>query len=163
MKTVTGVLLAAAFAGILGIAWYSAHVLGEVYHAQAAELDSLRHRAARVDSVFVHDTVRLTQWRTRFDTLQDTVLQHLTDTVKVREFVRVADSTIAACSAVVLTCEARVAARDSLIAVQAAVIDAEHAKDRLPLFHVKLPSRTASLGLGVALGFGASLLLGGHR
>ena len=69
----------------------------------------------RADSVFVRDTITLTRVATRFRTAVDSVVR--TDTLTQREsvFVSLADSTIRACYAVVESCNARVAARDSLI------------------------------------------------
>lgn len=66
---------------------------------------------ARVDTVYRADTVRLTRWRTQYDTLRTTLNVH--DTVEVLRFVAVADSTITACSVALVTCEQRVAARDA--------------------------------------------------
>lgn len=69
----------------------------------------------RVDSVFTADTVRLTSVLKRYVTRRDTILHELTDTVRVREFVTLTDSAIAACRVAVDSCTARVAARDSMI------------------------------------------------
>jgi hypothetical protein len=79
----------------------------------------------QVDSVYVRDTVRLARWRDRWDSVR------VTDTVVVADIVYVprdaADSTISACYAVIRSCEARVAARDSLAASLQGALQAERA------------------------------------
>lgn len=50
----------------------------------------------------VRDTIKLTQWRTRYDTVR--VEYRITDTVWVKEYVRVSDSTIRACMDAVGSC-----------------------------------------------------------
>lgn len=83
---------------------------------------ALAQRVARVDTVYRRDTVRLRQQLTRWDTVTREVAA-LPDTVLVpvevvRWVAREADSTVQACRVVVLTCEQRVAVRDSLISAQ---------------------------------------------
>jgi hypothetical protein len=79
--------------------------------ALLAENKALAAQAATVDSVYVRDTLTLTRTRTRTDSILsvDTLLR--VDTVRAI----VADER-AACSAVIRTCEERVAVRDSRIA-----------------------------------------------
>lgn len=60
-----------------------------------------------LDTVYRTDTLRLTQWRTRYDTLVET--RDIHDTVWVKEFIAVADTTIKLCTAALKTCEQRVA------------------------------------------------------
>lgn len=60
-----------------------------------------------LDTVYRTDTLRLTQWRTRYDTLVET--RDIHDTVWVQEFIAVADTTIKLCTAALKTCEQRVA------------------------------------------------------
>lgn len=85
--------------------------------AKRLQSDSAKAAASvrRTDSVFSRDTVRLRVTETRYKTLRDTIVSRLTDTLRVREFVTLADSTIGACRAAVSSCERRVAVRDSLI------------------------------------------------
>jgi len=67
-----------------------------------------QYYALAVDSLtkaFRVDTVVLTQEKKVYQAVHDTVLNHLTDTVVVREFVRVADSTISACDQALNGCE----------------------------------------------------------
>jgi hypothetical protein len=83
----------------------------------AARIDSLTGASARRDTLYVTDT--LTRWRTvrTTETLIDTLLRSDTVVLTRRESVIVfaADSAIQACRSIVLGCEARVAARDSLL------------------------------------------------
>ena len=60
-----------------------------------------------LDTVYKTDTLRLTQWRTRYDTLVAT--RDIHDTTWVQEFILVADTTIKLCTAALRTCEERVA------------------------------------------------------
>ena len=91
------------------------------WQAIAKRLQSDSARAAnairRTDSVFFADTITLTRTRDRFVRVVDSI--RTTDTLTVRESVLVAtaDTALRACQAVVASCVARVAARDSLIGV----------------------------------------------
>lgn len=74
-------------------------------------IGELSKQAARVESTYVRDTVRLRVWRTHWDTLKHVI--RLTDTVPVpvevvREVVKTADSTVQACGSALRTCEERV-------------------------------------------------------
>ncbi len=96
-------------------------------------LVEVRKQSARVDTVYRRDTVKLTRTIARTDSLRDTLLVHLTDTLKVREFIAAADSTIHACTEVANTCATRLALKDQEIAaltikVKAApaALDARH-------------------------------------
>lgn len=80
----------------------------------------LEDEAGVVDTAYVHDTVTFTRWRTRLDTLAVDI--KVTDTVAVRQFIAVADSTVRSCSVALQTCEARVALRDLRIAVLDSII-----------------------------------------
>ena len=86
--------------------------------AKRLQADSARAANAirRTDSVFFADTITLTRTRDRFVRVVDSI--RTTDTLTVRESVLVAtaDTALRACQAVVTSCVARVAARDSLIA-----------------------------------------------
>ena len=87
--------------------------------AKRLQADSARAANAirRTDSVFFADTITLTRTRDRFVRVVDSI--RTTDTLTVRESVLVAtaDTALRACQAVVTSCVARVAARDSLIGV----------------------------------------------
>jgi hypothetical protein len=97
---------------------------------------------AKLDTVYLTDTLRLTQWRTKYTALHDTL--KISDTVWVKSFIVAADSTITACTKAVMTCEQR----DLLRKVRIAELERG---DRL--FGIKLPSRTVMLGIGVLGGF----------
>lgn len=78
--------------------------------------DSLATVVRQTDSVFVVDTMKLQSVRTRYVTARDTLTFRITDTVKVREVLNLADSTIKACTDAVSSCAVTLRARDSLIA-----------------------------------------------
>jgi hypothetical protein len=71
-----------------------------------AAVDSLKQIEASLRELYRTDTVTLTRWRTRWDSI---VGPGRTDTLTVGQVIGVADSTIRACTAVVQTCEQRVA------------------------------------------------------
>src|SRR4051812_26823038 len=107
-------------------------------HGAAVALD---HRKAQVDTVARVDSIRWQRW--------DTVYTHSTDTVRVRDtlYVRksVADSTVRACSVAFLSCERRVAVRDSIIAKR----DSVHVVDSLSFRAAAGDARRAKLVWGV--------------
>lgn len=76
----------------------------------AAKRDTVRVELLRLDTVYQRDTVRLTRWRERWDTVSRDVERWKHDTVEVVRFVQVADSTIRACVAALATCEQQKAA-----------------------------------------------------
>ncbi len=78
--------------------------------ALAAKRDTVRVELLRLDTVYQLDTVRLTRWRERWDTVRQDVERWKHDTIRVVEYVRVADSTIRACVAALATCEQQKAA-----------------------------------------------------
>lgn len=146
-------LVAAVIGGVKAFSCYSESIGAR--DAKIAALSStvaaLQKSTARTDTVYRVDTMRFTKWKTNYDTLRDTVLTHLTDTLRIKEYVHVTDSTIAACSAVVLTCEQRVAQRDSIIDLQGLRLKAERGRDRI--LGIKLPSRTTMFLSGAVAGF----------
>jgi hypothetical protein len=74
--------------------------------------DSITERVAA--TVVTRDTVRLTQWVTRRDTLRTTL--RLTDTIRVAQFIAVQDSTIHACREAVGSLTTLCQKKDTLIA-----------------------------------------------
>ena len=101
---------------------------------------------ARADSlkvVYRTDTLRLTKWRTRFDTALVTL--NVTDTVEVLRFVAMADSTIKSCSVALSTCEARVGAAEAITAQWRSKFEAERA--RRPSFIGQLGKYAAVAGV----------------
>lgn len=69
-------------------------------HSRQADsvLRVITPQLALVDTKVVRDTVTIRREIARQVTLRDTLLEHLTDTVRVKEFVRAADSVQHACS-----------------------------------------------------------------
>lgn len=103
--------------------------------AAEQEIARLQLAGAKVDTVFARDTLTLTQRVIQWRTLRDTLV--LSDTVRVpgpvvREIVRVADSTVSACTAVLRDCGAMrtllTAQRDSL------AVQLERARKTKPRF-----------------------------
>jgi hypothetical protein len=86
---------------------------------QRLQQDSARAAGTvrRTDSLFFRDTVRLRDAVTRFVHRTDSLFVTDTFTVRERIIVATADTVIRACQATVTSCQARVAARDSLIIV----------------------------------------------
>lgn len=84
--------------------------------ATTAKRDSLTANVKKTDSVFVVDTMKLQSVRTRYVASRDTLTFRITDTVRVREVLNLADSTVRACTDAVSSCAATIKARDSLIA-----------------------------------------------
>jgi hypothetical protein len=127
---VTALLLRVApWLALVGVAWFGGCQYAENRQADAriAALTErnayLEDRVDIVDTVYDVDTVRFTRWRTKYDTLADSV--RITDTVWVKEMIAVADSTVAACTDALRTCEVRVAYRDSIIAVADSILATE--------------------------------------
>ena len=104
---------------LLAVAWFGGcqyaknREMGREVHRLERARAALVLRAQVVDTVYRTDTVRLSRLKVRYDTLL--VDHRITDTVWVKQFVQVADSTIVACSGALETCGARVAIRDSMI------------------------------------------------
>lgn len=86
------------------------------------------------------------------DTMPTTIAPPPFDPGPATDFIHAADSALAACSVVVLSCEKRADAQKARADSLGVQLTAERGKDRLPLFHVKLPSRSASLVGGLAAG-----------
>ena len=63
-------------------------------------------RLARVDTLLVRDTVTVRRTIARVDSLRDTLLVRLTDTLVVKEFIARTDSALQACSALAGDCAA---------------------------------------------------------
>ena len=70
-------------------------------------IQALRQQSQRIDSLYQTDTLTLTKWKTKWDS----VLVHDTthDTITVERIIQVADSTIRSCSRALRTCEDQVA------------------------------------------------------
>ncbi|MGJ0510248.1 MAG: hypothetical protein ACR652_24650 [Methylocystis sp.] len=80
----------------------------ERYRIADSTLAVLKVAQRKIDSVFVRDTLRFTRWRDSVTIRHDTVLAHLTDTIRVKELIQVQDSAIATCTNLLSSCSARV-------------------------------------------------------
>jgi hypothetical protein len=97
-------------------------VLAERLRASDSTVRELTRRAAKVETVYQQQVVRLTRRLVHWDTVRAGV-DTLRDTVRVpvevvRWITATADSTIRECRIVQQTCEQRVAQRDSLLALR---------------------------------------------
>lgn len=73
----------------------------------------LRADSAKLDERYRIDTLTLTQWKTKWKTLTDTLRISDTDTITIEKVVAVADNTIRACAASLTTCENRIGNAES--------------------------------------------------
>lgn len=99
MKTVVLVVLILV---ALALGYKTIHDWGSNKEYQH-QIDSLKQQESGLITVYRTDTIRLTRWLTKYDTLYKD--QHITDTIWVKQFVLTADSTIKSCSAALNTCE----------------------------------------------------------
>lgn len=98
-----------------GGVWREMTDRGREVRRLTAVSDSLARVVARVDTQYVREVQTFTRWRTVRDTLRDSLT--ITDTVEVTRFIAVQDSTIAACSAALVTCDDRVRLRDQRLLI----------------------------------------------
>lgn len=101
----------------------------ERYAVADSALRATAKQTARTDTLIVHDTKTVRQTIARVDTLRDTVLAHLTDTLVVKEFVTRADSALKACTELANDCATfrtlanqRFAAYEAKLAAQPAMV-----------------------------------------
>jgi hypothetical protein len=118
-------LIAALVLVVVGLCAHERHAL--IQQGIAQERSRLADSTLRVvvpqrlvhDTAVVHDTVRVRSTIARVDTLRDTVLTHLTDTVLVKEYVTRTDSALHACTELLNDCAAfRVSANQTIAALQ---------------------------------------------
>lgn len=117
------VLLVAGAAVMAGGWLYRAGIEAERDRVRAqgarAQIRTVTETLKVVEVQYRTDTLRLREWRTKWDTL--ITERHYHDTVWVERVIAVADSTIKACTAALTTCERRVALeqqRAALLATQ---------------------------------------------
>ena len=120
----------------------------------AGVVDSLERVKARVDTVHAVTVRHVVRQVTRLDTLTQTVERWKFDTITVVEYVTRADSLARACTALIESCEARVNARDALLATQGQKFRAD-----LAIVQAKVPSRLDRLR-GAALWLSAGYVVG---
>jgi hypothetical protein len=111
MKQLAGWVLLGAIAVVaLGLYGREQRARGRA-EAHLVELriknDSLALAQRRVDTLYRVQRDTFYRYRDRLDTLTVTVERWMHDTVQVVRFVALADSTVRACSAALLTCEER--------------------------------------------------------
>lgn len=101
------VALALVVGGAVALASYERGVgraqQQQVDAAQAAHVAQIA--VVKAETVLVARVDTFTRWRTKLVPVRDMLLKHLTDTVLVKQYVRAADSTIRACSDVILSCD----------------------------------------------------------
>jgi hypothetical protein len=156
MTTRAGILLA-LLAALTVYGLIDAYSRGHADGLSDASTVALRPRVMVVkmtDTAYRTDTIRLNRWRDRWDSVR------VTDTL-VRDSIvyvprDVADSTISACRSVVLSCERRVAARDTLIEALHASLRAERAAkpSRVRVALDRAFWAAAGVGVGVILNAG---------
>lgn len=103
--------LVAVALGFGALMWHE-HNVAEVGRGIALErarvadstLKSLKPLTAKAETLFVHDTVKLSHLVSHTDTLRDTVLKHLQDTIYVKAYIQASDSTIKACTSALHDC-----------------------------------------------------------
>ena len=112
-KLILGAVIVALLAGWLWSNNRNQYRLGQL-SLRLASADSVakvaRHEADLLAGVYRVDTLRLTRLKTITDSFTVTVERWKRDTLKVVEYVIRTDSTIAACTQALATCDARVAA-----------------------------------------------------
>lgn len=95
-----------------------------------ARIDTLIVRVAQADTVRVRDSIRVIHTVHALDTVRQTVLDHLTDTLTVKEFVYKTDTLRAACLACTASASRFKKATDSLNAANAQLIRQLERKSR---------------------------------
>lgn len=96
-------------------------------------IEALQAQSAKLDTVYLRDTLTLTKWRNNWDALaaqwreesageRDTIT--LRDTITVERLIATADTTIRACTQALRTCESQQAVLRSLITVDSSTIRA---------------------------------------
>lgn len=147
-------VLVAVLAALVAYALTDAYARGHrdgLVDVSAARVREVERIVYRTDTLYKTDTLRLARWRTLWDSVR------VTDTLVRDSVVYVprdaADSVVSACYAVVRSCEARVAARDSLISSLRVSLKQAQAKDsKLKLWADRALWFGAGLGVGAVVG-----------
>lgn len=137
----------AALSALVGVAFELGRRqerVAQLSHAQAAVVETLRV----VDTVYARDTLRFVRWRTRWDTVAQTVEHWKHDTVRVVEVVRVADSTVRACAQALATCQRRA----DLLLRRAVLAESLLAIPPTPPRTMRWQDRALGFGVGLAGG-----------
>lgn len=152
-------LSAGLFTVIVSLGAYIYHLGGEKallqsrLHASDSTIAILSQRTAITDTVYVRDTVRLKGAVRRYEVVKAQI-ETLTVSVPVevvREVIVQADAALSACRSVIMTCEERVAQRDSTVTLL---------RSQRPLIEGKKDGRVKQvikavgwLSLGVGVGY----------
>ena len=124
------------------------------WHLADSTLAVLKAQKAKIDTQYVHDTLTFTKLVTVQKVKRDTLLQHLTDTLQVIQYVHVTDSTIKACSDLFTSCKARA---DNL--------EQQLVQERAKVTVAPLVSQRSCLGSNAVVGLGGVVvgwLVGKH-
>lgn len=151
-----GLLLVGA--ALLLTAWHG-HNTALVQLGQARErarvadstIAATAKQLARVDTLIVRDVPRVIHAAARVDTLRDSVLTHLTDTLIVKQFVARTDTALAVCTDLANDCaQFRVLANQKIAALESKV-------NAIPALHSNhhIVSNILWGLLGVAVGYEA--------
>lgn len=125
-------IIAALLLLVGGIAGYSLRPSPPSY----GDIVEIRERVAKADTILVTDTVYYAQWKTRYDTLISIDSIPYSDTVWIKEYVHVADSTVRACDRALRSCLTSLALRDTVIVYQDRYIKEKPKSLRFELFGV---------------------------
>lgn len=112
-----------------------------------SDSQSLAAVITQLDTVYRRDTVTLWRTKLQWDTVKVDVERWKTDTLRVVEYVALADSTIRVCTQAVQTCEQRVRAAQALTLDMQAQLHTAQSSHRKALWQWGL----AGVGLGAVL------------
>lgn len=140
-----------------GVEWHR-HNVAEVDKGVAIErarvADSARKvialQLAQVETVYVRDTIRQTRTLRRTAELRDTLLLHLTDTVRVKEFIAQTRKDSTACVEAANSCATKLRLKDQEIATLTSQLGVQ------PALH-----KASHVGFGATVGLGATKPLNG--
>lgn len=139
-----GLLVAVGAVGYCHGAGHDAGALASAYDDASSQM---RDSARALDTVYLRDTVVMSRLITRYETsrVTDTIVRN--DTVYVRR--DVADSAIAGCQTVVLSCEARVRVLSQSLAIAESTIRSAPVPRRKTSLTALVP---AALAGGIIIG-----------
>jgi hypothetical protein len=110
--------------------------LEEIVRVQDSVLKVQKPVAVKYDTVVRYDTKTVTRTVARVDSLRDTLLVHLTDTVRVKEYVTRTDSALKACRDLSNDCDTfRAAAMATIRAQEFKITALQSVKPRPSLLH----------------------------
>jgi hypothetical protein len=112
MKTIGGYILAAliligafsCYQNVNAAKLRAEGALAERTREWNTERDSMRNAARKIDTLYRDKLKTFTRTDSIYDTVRVAVETHITDTVLVKEFIHIADSTINTCKAALSAC-----------------------------------------------------------